>query len=187
MQARDIMTSPTSTVRVGTTVAEATALLAAWGFGALPVVDEAERLVGVVTEGELVRSTARTVGEAMTAPAAAVGPDTELVDLTVALLGRGQPCLPVIEADRLVGVVTRADLLRVVARDDAVIARDVWRRLIDYSGHDRWRVEVHGGDVTIACAGGGGFADETDRFVLAALAGAVPGVLRARTVAGKDG
>jgi CBS-domain-containing membrane protein len=55
MRARDIMTSPVITVRAGTTVQDAAALLAARGFTALPVLDDDDRLIGIVTEADLLR------------------------------------------------------------------------------------------------------------------------------------
>ncbi len=55
MRARDIMSTPVTTVRPGTTVKEAAALLATNGFTALPVVDDGDRIIGIVTEADLVR------------------------------------------------------------------------------------------------------------------------------------
>src|SRR5438270_6785063 len=55
MRARDVMTSPAITVTPGTTVKEAATLLAVNGFTALPVLDDDDRLIGIVTEADLVR------------------------------------------------------------------------------------------------------------------------------------
>jgi CBS domain-containing protein len=87
--------------------------------------------------------------------------------------------VPIVSGDRVIGVVTRRDLARVVGRDDGVIEAEVRRRLARYRGHWHWRVEVHGGVVTINAD----FDDETDRLVAAALAEAVPGVVRAHAEA----
>src|SRR6266540_2505544 len=101
MRARDIMTSPVVTVRPDTHVKEAAALLAARGFTALPVVDEDDRLIGIVTEADLVREriphdprhlvhadtppeqlpVRPTVGEVMSSPVTAMGPGTDVADL----------------------------------------------------------------------------------------------------------
>lgn len=199
MRARDIMTSPVVTVRTGTAVREAAALLAERGFTALPVVDDDDRLIGMVTEADLVRdrfprdprslisgeerteapSAARTVGEVMSSPATAMGPGSDIVDVTVALLSAGQRSMPIVDGARVIGIVTRRDLVRVVARDDATIAGDVRRKLTTYGGPARWTVEVCDGVVTI----GDQFDDEIDRHVATALAEAVPGVVRAQAVA----
>ena len=55
MRARDIMSSPVVTVTPDMTVKYAANLLSAHGFTALPVLDDDGRLVGVVTEADLVR------------------------------------------------------------------------------------------------------------------------------------
>ena len=199
MRARDIMTSPVIAVRAGTTVQDAAALLAARGFTALPVVDDDDRLIGIVTEADLVRDrfprdprslihgtphteavpAARTVGEVMTTPVTAMGAGTDIADLTMVLLDARLRSMPIVDGSRLIGIVTRRDLVRVVGRDDASIATDVRHRLEIYGGPNRWQVEVHGGVVTITDQ----FDDETDRHVAIAIAEAVPGVVRADATA----
>ncbi|WP_291412894.1 CBS domain-containing protein [Actinophytocola sp.] len=54
MRARDIMSSPVITVRPDTTIKAAAGLLATHGFTALPVVADDDRLIGIVTEADLV-------------------------------------------------------------------------------------------------------------------------------------
>src|SRR2546430_14592984 len=149
MRARDIMTSPVITVRVDTTVQDAAALLAARGFTALPVIDDDDRLIGIVTEADLVRDrfprdprslihggpqaqrapTPETVGEVMITPVTAMGSGTDIADLTQALLDARQRSMPIVDGSRVIGIVTRRDLVRVVGRDDATIARDVRHKL----------------------------------------------------------
>lgn len=199
MRARDIMTSPVFTVRAGTTVQQAAALLATRGFTALPVVDDDDRLIGIVTEADLVRdrfprdprslihdgphaepgSAAETVGEVMTTPVTAMGPGTDLAELTKALLDARLRSMPIVDGSRVIGIVTRRDLVRVVGRDDAAIARDVRHKLEIYGGPNRWEVDVHGGVVSIADQ----FDDKNDHHVATALAEAVPGVVCAHTTA----
>lgn len=197
MRAKDIMTSPVVTVRAATTVQEAAALLAARGFTALPVVDDEDELIGIVTEADLVRDrfprdprwlihgvpgqevpAVDTVGEVMSTPAVGMGPSTDIADLTAALLQARQRAMPIVDGSRLVGIVTRRDLVRVVGRDDATIARDVRHKLEIYGGTGRWDVQVHHGVVTI----GDAYDDATDRHVATVLAEAVPGVVRAHTM-----
>jgi CBS domain-containing protein len=199
MRARDIMTSPVTTVRAETTVKQAAGLLATHGFTALPVLDDDERLVGIVTEADLVRDRipldprahilpgyrepaappATTVGEVMTSPVTAMGPGTDVALLAAALLDAKQRSMPIVEGSRVVGIVTRRDIVATVARDDDQVAEDVRHRLEVYGGAGRWHVEVHEGVVTI----GDRFDDETDRHVARVLAEAVPGVVRANAVA----
>lgn len=198
MRARDIMTSPVITVRAATTVQDAAALLAGRGFTALPVVDDDGQLIGIVTEADLVRdrfprdarslihggeraavpAVGETVGEVMTSPAVSMSSGTDVAVLTAALLDARQRAMPIVDGSRLVGIVTRRDLVRVVGRDDEAIARAVRHRLEIYGGPNRWDVQVHCGVVTI----GDQYDDEADRHIATVLAEAVPGVVRAQTV-----
>jgi CBS domain-containing protein len=202
MRARDIMTSPVVTVRADIPVKEAAALLAARGFTALPVVDGDDRLIGIVTEADLVRDriprdprhlvhvdvppeqlpSRPTVGEVMSTPVTTMGPGADVVDLCTALLEAGRRSMPIVDGSRLVGIVTRRDLVRVVGREDTAIARDVRRRLAIYGGPNRWRVDVHDGVVTLD----DDYHDATDRHVATVLAEAVPGVVRADVLGDQD-
>src|SRR4051812_25641434 len=191
MRARDIMTSPVLTVTPETTIKEAARTLATRGFTALPVLDGDDRLVGIVTEADLVRGripldarahilpeyepatepVTTTVGEVMTTPAIGMGPGTDVALLAAALLDAKQRSMPIVDGSRLVGIVTRRDIVATVAREDATIAEDVRHRLELYGGPDRWHVECHEGVVAI----GDRFDDETDRHVVSVLAESVPG------------
>jgi CBS domain-containing protein len=199
MRARDIMTSPVITVTPRTTIKHAAALLATHGFTALPVVDDDERLVGIVTEADLIRDrvprdpralihpgrrpapgpVTTTVAEVMTTRPVAVDPGADVSTLVTALLDAHQRAMPIVDGARLVGIVTRRDVVRTIARDDTTIAADVRHRLEVYGGEGRWHVDVCEGVVTI----GDQFDDETDRHVATVLAEAVPGVVRAHVAA----
>lgn len=168
MRATDLMTRQVRTVRPQTPIREAAKLLSDNGFTALPVVDEACMLVGIVTEADLIRdripADARslitghqpeeptcptTVGDAMTAPAVTVNPGTDVAELVKLLLRRHLRSLPVVDGDRLVGIVTRGDIVRCLARPDEAIADDVRRRLAICSEPGRWQVDVQRGRVTL--------------------------------------
>jgi CBS domain-containing protein len=201
MRARDIMTKTVTTVAPETPIKAAAAALAGNGFTALPVVDGDDRLIGIVTEADLVRdrvprdpralchpgdelatATTTTVGEVMTTAVVAMGQGTDVALLAKALLDSGYRSMPIVDGSRVVGIVTRRDIVRVIARDDHTIAEDVRHRLEIYGGDRRWRVEVRDGMVTI----GDEFDDEADRHVATVLAEAVPGVVRATALAARD-
>lgn len=202
MRARDIMTSPVITVNPRTTIKEAARILATHGFTALPVVADDDRLVGIVTEADVVRGrippdprahilpgyeeatgpVTTTVGEVMTTRVTAMEPGTDVALLAAALIDARQRSMPIVEGSRLVGIVTRRDVVATVGRDDATVATDVRHRLELYGGPDRWTVECHEGVVTI----GDRLDDATDRHVVSVLAEAVPGVVRANAVAVPD-
>jgi CBS domain-containing protein len=118
----------------------------------------------------------------MSTPVTTMGPGADVVDLCTALLEAGRRSMPIVDGSRLVGIVTRRDLVRVVGREDTAIARDVRRRLAIYGGPNRWRVDVHDGVVTLD----DDYHDATDRHVATVLAEAVPGVVRADVLGDQD-
>ncbi|WP_197319072.1 HPP family protein [Saccharomonospora sp. NB11] len=191
MRAKDIMTSPVVTVSPDDSVKRATRLLAEHGFTALPVVDDSDRVVGIVTEADVVadrvppdaryrtdRTTTpvpETVGEVMTSSPTCTQQGADVAELVGTLLEGHLRAVPVLAGTKLVGIVTRSDVVRALSRDDADIARDVRRRLMIYGGPDRWHVTVDGGTVTVL----DDHDDATDRHVATVLAESVPGVVRA--------
>jgi CBS domain-containing protein len=197
MQARDIMCRKVVSVTTTTTVGDAATLLASRGFTALPVLDGDGDLIGLLTEADILRDRfphdprfhcsdqggiqrpdetsrepAATVGGVMTSPAISVTAGADVVDLVAIMRADGVRSMPVVDGNRLVGIVTRRDLVRTLTRDDADVATDVRHQLEIYGGPGRWTVEVDGGAVTITDA----LANETDRHVATVLAEAVRGV-----------
>jgi CBS domain-containing protein len=200
MRARDVMSSPVITVTPDTTAKDAADLLASNGFTALPVINDDDRLIGIVTEADVVRDRfprdpryrnayqeevlgvsarphrpAATVGEVMTTSVISMGAGTDVVDLVTAMLDNKVRAMPIVDGSRVVGIVTRRDLLRVLARDDQQIATDIRHRLGNYGGPQRWTVNVHDGAAAIRDE----FDNATDRHVVTVLAEAVPGVTSA--------
>ncbi|MEV7098620.1 CBS domain-containing protein [Amycolatopsis sp. NPDC051045] len=194
MRARDLMSAPVITVQPCTSAKEAAGLLSAHGFTALPVVDDDEGLVGIVTEADLIRgripvdaryaherheaiAAGKKVGDLMTSPATAMSTGADVADLCRALVDARIRAMPIVEGSAVVGIVTRGDIVRVLAREDTDIARDVKHRLEIYGGSGRWKIDVLDGCVHIADQ----FDDDTDRHVAQLLALAVPGVVAADT------
>ena len=190
MRAKDIMTHPAVTVTPDVPIREAAALLVSHGFTALPVVDAAQRMVGIVTEADLLHSRydARSespgaaVEQVMTSPAFGMGAGSSVELLARVMLDDRVRSLPIIDGSRVVGVVTRRDLVRALARTDTAIAEDVRHRLEVYGGPREWSVSVHDGEVTI----GSEFVDAETRRVVTALAEGVLGVATATVRTGRD-
>lgn len=194
MRAEDIMSSPVVTVRPGTPAKAATSLLASYGFTALPVVDEEDRLVGIVTEADLIRNRVipdprrliwhenrddgpstrapATVDGVMTTPVVSTARGADASFVAKVMLDEHLRSLPVLDGARVVGIVSRRDLLRTLARDDLLIATDVRHQLAAYGGAGRWTVHVRDGVVSVVDE----FDDSDDRHVVKVLAQTVPGV-----------
>jgi CBS domain-containing protein len=197
MRAQDVMTRPVVTVTPETTVKYAASLLASYGYTALPVVDDDDRLIGIVTEADLVRDRfprdARSrraddedpvppgsdVADVMTIPAIGMSARTDVTELVTAMRDGKIRSMPIVDGSRLVGIVTRRDLVRVIGRDDSAIATDVRHKLANYGGPDRWRVDASDGVVEL----GDEYDDATEQHVAIVLAESVPGVVAVHVVA----
>jgi CBS domain-containing protein len=181
MRVKDVMTTEVLTVRPETTLKDAAALLAERGISGLPVVDLGGQVVGVLSEGDVLfkemgqraakrpfvdrllslppsdleaKVSAATVGEAMTAPALTIGPRRPLTEVAGTMIERGVKRLPVVDdSGNLVGIVTRADLVRAFVRSDEAIEREIRDDVIQRSlwiEPDRVEVSVEAGEVRLA-------------------------------------
>jgi CBS domain-containing protein len=144
MNASDVMTREILSVRPDTTVAEAIRTMLDNRISGLPVIDEAGRLVGILTEGDLlrrgetgterhrprwleilmgpgrlaeeyVRTHGRKIGEVMTRDVVSVTPDASLKEIVELMERRRIKRVPVLDGDVPVGILSRADLLRGLA------------------------------------------------------------------------
>jgi CBS domain-containing protein len=110
--AKDVMTTNVVSVTSATSVDEAARLLTFHDISGLPVCDEA-RVVGVVSEADLIGKSGETVGAVMTSPAITVLESTRLEQVAEQLTRQRIRRVPVVDADgKLVGLVSRRDVLR---------------------------------------------------------------------------
>ncbi len=197
MRAGEIMTRAVVTVQTDTSVQQAAALMAEHAITSLPVLDEDDRVVGIVSEADVIRDRmphdprshlraepheqpdpARHVREVMTPVVYCLGENADVADLAAVMLDNGVRAVPIVDGGRLVGIVSRRDLLRTLLREDAAIGSDVIHRLDDYAGErGRWEVAVDDSVVTIS----GPFDDDAQRDIVTVLARTVPGVIRVHT------
>jgi CBS domain-containing protein len=146
------MTRRVATVQVGTPFKDIARLLADRRVSAVPVLDGAGELVGIVSEADLLPKEqyqedttparrrfgsrrervlrAKALGDfaadVMTAPAITIGPDATVVEAARLMIERAVKRLPVVDSDGcLVGIVSRADLLWVFLRPDEEIAEEI--------------------------------------------------------------
>lgn len=213
MNAGDIMTFGAATVGPNTTILTAAQLMLQHGISGLPVVDDGGRLVGIVTERDLlrraetgteyerprwlaflmdpavraedyIRSHGRKVSDVMTHDAESVTPDTPLPEVVALMEARGFRRLPVVRNDKVVGIVSRTNFLRVLARrledyakvpaDDLVIRRRILAEIEKQGWVSKSSVDVvvDGGKVELD----GLVGDERVRDALHVVAENMPGV-----------
>ncbi|MFJ9865741.1 CBS domain-containing protein [Streptomyces sp. NPDC101165] len=173
----ELMTRDVVRARRDTPFKELVRLLAENDVTAVPVVDDLDRPMGVVSEADLLRKSADQADpsgrapvpnleawerakaegsiaeELMSAPAVCARPEWTVVEAARLMEAQHVKRLPVVdEADRLLGIVSRGDLLRVfLRRDDAIreeITGDVLRRTMGLEPSDV-TVEVRGGRVAL--------------------------------------
>ena len=190
---RDVMTTSVVTVDRITPYKEIARLLAEHRVSGLPVLRMGRHVVGVVTEADLLdaqvktarrlRSTSRrawwprgqqhpplTAGELMTTPAITIGPDVTIPAAARIMSTHHLRRLPVVDEDgKLIGVVSRRDLLSVFLRPDEDIAADIRRVLGDIllTGPDDADVKVRNGVVTLAGSLQPAAGDHTELIPLA--------------------
>ncbi len=125
MLVRDIMTSPAVAVSADITLADAYRTMREKGIRHLPVVD-GDRLVGVITDRDLRLATSALVpspfpagspiATVMSSPPVTADPQDPVEDAARTMRERKIGCLPVVDDDRLVGIVTGLDLLHALMR-----------------------------------------------------------------------
>ncbi|NMM89599.1 CBS domain-containing protein [Rhodococcus sp. SRB_17] len=185
MLARHIMSSPATTIDQATGTDECLLVISRSGFSVLPVIDEQKHLVGIVSEGDLLRSRFQdlsqndqpasggdSVADVMTKPVIAMTADAEINAVASAMLRSGLRAVPIVHEGDVIGIVTRQDLIGVLALDPDRIVDEVRHRLDLYGGPDLWAVEFADGTLTIS----GVSEDDPQRGVVIALASSVPGV-----------
>ncbi|ELP66442.1 CBS domain-containing protein [Streptomyces turgidiscabies] len=196
----DVMTSTVVALGGGAMFKDIVKTMQQWKVSALPVLDGEERVIGVVSEADLlpkegfrdsdpdrytqlhrlsdlIKAGAVTAQELMTAPAITVHPDATLARAARVMARSRVKRLPVVDGRGLLkGVVSRSDLLKVFLRDDEDIAGEVRRGVVDQLFPDPVepiRVEVRDGVVTLT----GRIRDTTLVPVAARLVRAVEGVV----------
>ena len=144
MKARDVMVSPVVTVKPSASVKEVAKLLLQRRISAVPVVDDQGKVVGIVSEGDLlhraeagterqrpwwllgltgeetlaaeyVKAHARKVADVMTSQVTTATPDTPLHELATLMERNSIKRVPIVKDGQLVGIVSRANLVQAVA------------------------------------------------------------------------
>ncbi len=151
LKVREIMTSPVITVRPETTVRELADILAQNKISGVPVVDDQDRMLGMVSEADVIvqdadlhfpyyvqflesviylqsvhkfeerfrKAFGSKVSEIMTEDVISVSPDRTVREVATLMADRKINRVPVTENGRLVGIVTRGDIVRAIAQQKA--------------------------------------------------------------------
>jgi CBS domain-containing protein len=173
---RDVMSTHVIAVRRSAPYKEMAAMLHMQRVSAFPVLDDDNKVIGVVSEGDLLtkeafgdsmpdalpgmlrgrarsQASAVTAAELMTKPPVTIGPDASVTQAARLMYSRRVKRLPVVDDDgRLIGIVTRSDVLSVYSRPDADIQQEIAQDLIQgvfLDDPDRFTVVVKDGIVTI--------------------------------------
>jgi CBS domain-containing protein len=217
MKAKDVMTSPVVSVEADTPVLQAIRIMLQRRMSGLPVVDKEGRLIGIVTEGdflrraetgtqrrrarwleflvgpgrlaeEYTRSHGRKVDEVMTPDPVTVTEDAALEDIVKLMEKRQIKRVPVVRGERVVGIVSRANLLHALAsvsreaKPAAQTDEAIRARLVEELGKQPWvpvalvNPMVRSGVVELW----GTITDERERQALVVAAENIPGVKAVR-------
>jgi CBS domain-containing protein len=213
MIASDVMTRNVISVPPDATIAQAVELMLERGISGLLVVDSSGTLVGIVTEGDLLRrdeigtrrhrswwlrliaspsrqaadftrTHGRKVADVMTHDVLAVDAKAPLTDIVALMEEHRVKRVPVLEGDRVVGVVSRADLLRalsVAAREHGAVAADdatIRDRILNTLSRESWapkttlNITVVNGAVDLW----GTISNDQERRAICVMAENTPGV-----------
>jgi CBS domain-containing protein len=199
------MTTPVITVRPATPVREAVALMLEHRISGLPVVNDVGELEGIVTEADLLpkevvprpqppvvdwigpslwverwlsayrKAEGRTVGEVMTHHVITATEDTPVREIASRMVRYQVNRVPIVRGRRVVGIVTRADVLRVFLRSDQALEEEARAAVEEVLGPaDEVRVEVREGVITLR----GRVASPGRRAVVRARLEQIDGVIR---------
>jgi CBS domain-containing protein len=207
VEVRSVMTSDVVAVAPNTPIKDVAVLLSERGISGVPVCDADGQVVGVLSEADLLvkqggprhtsgglfawlvdtasapdlaKLRAHTAGEAMTSPAITIGAETPVAEAARTMVDEGVNRLPVVENGVLVGIVTRADLVRLFTRSDEEIAREIKESVAGrmlWIDANRLDVEVERGEVVLR----GQVDTELEAELLEKRVPLVPGVVGVRS------
>lgn len=202
MKIKQLMTPEPIAIGAETPLRDVAAILSERRISGLPVIGERLEVLGVVSEADIVakeqgpeperrrlsgwlradrtrarKLAARTAGEAMSAPAITIEANRSVAEAAQLLASHRIKRLPVVDEEgTLVGIVTRADLVRAFARSDAEIEHelreDVVLRAL-WIDDPRLDIRVERGEVRLA----GKLQNRSDAELLQRFATRVPGVV----------
>ena len=124
MIARDIMTRSVWTIRPDASAKEVAQLLSQKRISGVPVVDSNNRIIGIVTEADIISKVDREglcVKDIMSSEVTAVDEETPVGEIAALLTERKFKRVPVVTSGKIVGIVSRADIVNAVAQGHLII------------------------------------------------------------------
>ncbi|MEO7001197.1 MAG: CBS domain-containing protein [Ktedonobacterales bacterium] len=115
MRARDIMTHEVISIRPDASIHDAAQLLSGYNISGAPVLTDDKQMVGIVTEADLIGKTGKTVGDILTERVVSVREETPVEEIAQILTLNRFKRVPVLRGERVVGIVSRADIVRMMA------------------------------------------------------------------------
>lgn len=189
MRVVDLMTTDVIRVSPSTRIKEAARLMFRHRVSGLPVVDADGRLAGIITEADFLRmevarneaedpQPVETVGEVMSSGVVTIAPDAEITEAAKVMVIQDVKRLPVVDEDnKMLGIISRLDVVAVFTRPDEVIEdeirEDLLRRVL-FVDPDDVVVEVEGGVVTFR----GEIGTKNESRILEELSRRLDGVMR---------
>lgn len=195
MKVATVMSTPVVTVSPEAPVKAAARLLIEHQISALPVIDEAGELVGIVSEADLIPletrpdpraqatpipptagSAPRRVSDVMTRQVVTTSIESDVSEAARRMIERDVKRLPVMDGRRLAGILSRRDLVKILARRDEDVQAELRRRLLELGlGLSGDAVNVGDGVARIRLQSGG-----HARRLAESVALTVPGVMEVR-------
>lgn len=191
MLVREIMSSPAYQVHHQASPQHAVEIMAHRGLSCLPVVTEDGALVGVISEAdvlsvrlhqdprahlrtlpELGETLPGTVADLMTPHPTVATEQTDVAEVAETFARTSFKSLPVLRGRRVVGVVSRSDVVAALARTDEEIRTEA-NEALHLMGSPSWQATVTGGEVEVV-----GPASAHDRALAASLVGTLAGARR---------
>jgi len=201
MKVRDIMTVNVAAVGQEATLKQVAELMSDRGVSGVPVVGADARVLGVVSEADIIvkaashperagvfwrlfapegldkrRLVATTAGEAMTTPSVTIDADQSVAEAARVMVDSNVKRLPVLVDGKLTGIVSRADIVRAFTRSDSEIWEELRNDILPrqlWMSPEELDVDVTGGRITV----GGRVRTRTEAELIEAFAWRIPGVV----------